>query len=139
MPTASSLLDRASNAKNLQNVLKSGFGGILFALAGGIISGILSVTDVVVKPTEALADALGDLVTAMFGGPAEIILAGVQATAQSLLGPFNVGPFTFALSIGSVLLGLWVLGRYRQETETGNLIPGLPIDIPWAGQNEEAD
>ncbi len=72
-------------------------------------------------------------------GPAEIVLAGVEASAQSILGPFNVGPFSFALAIISVLLGLLVLAYYRDEEPTGNLIPGLPTDVPFIGETEEGE
>ncbi len=105
----------------------------------GIASGLLSLADVVIKPMNAFGTALADLTTAIFGGPAEIILAGVEATAQSILGPFNLGPFSFALAIGAVLAGLYLVGRYRGEDETGNFLIGLPFDIPFIGQEEEGD
>lgn len=135
--SAQDLFDRAKNASDLQSLLKQGIGGSILAVFFGITSGILSLADVVIKPVDALATALGDLTTAIFGGPAEIVLAGVQATVESILGPFNLGPASFALSIAAVLAGLWVLSRYRDEADTGNLIPGLPFDAPIVGEKEE--
>lgn len=137
--SAQALLDRAKNAADLADLLKQGIGGALLAVSVGLISGILSLADLVIKPVDAMATALGDLTTAIFGGPAEIILAGVTATAESILGPFNLGPLSFALAIAAVLAGLWVVGRYRDEEETGNLIPGLPTDIPFIGEDEEGE
>lgn len=139
MATASQLFDRAKNAADLQSLLKQGIGGSILAVFFGITSGILSLADVVIKPVNALGSAVANLTTAIFGGPAEIILAGVEATAQSILGPFNVGPASFALSIAAVLGGLYVVGRYRDEEETGNLLVGLPIDIPVIGEEEEGE
>ena len=139
MATASELFDRAKNASNLQSLLKQGIGGAILSVFFGITSGVLSLADVVIKPVNALGTAVGNLTTAIFGGPADIILAGVEATAQSILGPFNVGPFSFALAIGAVLAGLYLVGRYRGEDETGNFLVGLPIDIPFVGQEEEGE
>ncbi len=139
MATAQDLLNRARNASDLQGLLKQGIGGSILAVFFGITSGILSVADLVIKPVDAFAGALGDLVNAIVGGPAEIVIAGVEATAQSILGPFNLGPLSFALSIGAVLAGLYLVAQYRDEESTGNLIPGLPTDIPFIGETEEGE
>lgn len=134
--TPSELLDRAQG-KDLGELLRQGFGGVLLALATASISGILSIADLVIKPADAFANALAQLTIAAFGSPARIIIAGANETVRSITGPFGVGPLTFALGIAAVLAGLWVIGQYRQETETGNLILGLPFDVPFIGQNEE--
>ncbi len=139
MVTASELFDRARSAADLQGLLKQGIGGSILAVFFGITSGILSLADVVIKPVDALGAALGDLTTAIFGGPAEIVLAGVQSTVDSIVGPFNVGPLSFALSIAAVLAGLMVVAWYRDEPDTGNLLIGLPIDIPFIGEEEEGE
>jgi len=135
--SASELMETAADADNLGDLLFRGLGGILLAIGSAITTGILTLADVVIVPVQALTSALGDLTTAIFGSPAEIVIAGAQATAQSLLGPFNVGPATFALSIASVLAGLYVIQLYLSEEETGNLLPGLPTDVPFIGAEEE--
>ncbi len=137
--SASDLFDRARSAASLQGLLKQGIGGSILAVFFGLTSGVLSVADVVIKPLDALASALGNLTTAIFGGPAEIVLAGVEATAQSILGPFNLGPLSFALAIAAVLAGLWIVAMYRDEEDTGNILVGLPIDIPFVGEEEEGE
>lgn len=137
MATAEELLNRAKNADDLEGLLFQGLGGTLLALSVGLISGILSLADLVIKPIDAFGEALGDLVASIFGGPARIVDAGIEATVASLLGPFSIGPATYALSIASVLLGLYVVNQYRDEEDTGNLIPGLPTDIPYIGEEEE--
>lgn len=137
MATASELLDRAKNADDLGSLAQQGIGGILLALATGVITGFLSLADIVIKPANAFAESLARLTVAIFGSPARIIIAGAQESARSLSAGFAVGPFTFALGVGSVLLAIYVVGRFRGEDETGNLIPGLPFDIPFLGQEEE--
>lgn len=137
--SAQELFDRARQAADLQSLLKQGIGGSILAVFFGITSGILSLADVVIQPVDALGTALGDLTTAIFGGPAEIILAGIEATAQSILGPFNLGPLSFALSIAAVLAGLYVIAVFRDERDTGNLVPGLPFDVPFIGETEEGE
>lgn len=137
MATAQDLLNRARNADDLQGLLKQGIGGTILAVFFSTASGILSVADLVIKPVEAFGDALSELVDAIVGGPAQIVLAGVEATANSILGPFNLGPLSFALAIASVLAGLYIVAQYRDEESTGNLIVGLPTDIPFIGEEEE--
>lgn len=137
--SAKELLNRAANADDLAGILKQGIGGVFLAIFIGIVAGINAVVDVVVEPISALGGALAQLVIATFGRPAEIIITGVVQTSQSLAGPFNVGPATFALSILSVLAGLYLVGQFLQEPETGNLIPGLPFDVPFVGQEEEGE
>jgi len=98
----------------------------------------LSLSEAERAVTEALLASLGDLVVAFFGeGAAGIVEAGAEATQTSLQGQYSVGPLTFALAIGSVLLGLYVIAQYRDEEDTGNLIPGLPFDVPFIGEEEE--
>lgn len=132
----SDLLDRAKG-RDLESLMRQGVGGILLAFATGIISGVLSVADVVIKPVDALATALADLTIAIFGSPAQIVIAGAEETARSLTGAWSLGPLTFAMGIAAVLAGLWVISVYRDEEDTGNLIPGLPFDVPFVGEEEE--
>jgi hypothetical protein len=143
MVTARELMNRAAGAGDLASVAFQGIGGVFLAIATGLITGIITVFDVFIVPARSLAGALGDLVTAIFGAPANIILAGAQSTIESLLGQFNVGPLTFALGIGAVLLGLYLVNRYVALESTGNLIPGLPFDVPTPGvedpEEEEED
>jgi hypothetical protein len=46
---------------------------------------------------------------------------------------FDLGPFSFALGIGSVLLALYVLRAYISEEPTSNFFPGIPFDVPTPG------
>ena len=126
-------MDRATNADDVGGLAFQGIGGVLLAIATGLITGILTVFDVIVLPLRALAGALGDLTTAIFGAPANIILAGAQETINSLLGRWGGTPLAFATGIAAVLLGLYLVNRYVALESTGNLLPGLPWDVPTPG------
>ncbi|MFC6757889.1 MULTISPECIES: hypothetical protein [Haloarcula] len=131
----SDLFDRAAEADNLASIIIQGFGAVFLAIGSAIASGIITVADVIIIPLSALANAGGDLVGAIFGGAGQIIEFGALATALSIGpdGAFNIGPFTFALGVGAVLLALWLVTAYVSEDSTGNFVPGIPFDIPTPG------
>ena len=131
-PRVQQLFEDAANAGSLGGVIFRGIGGILLAVGTAIASGVLSIADVVIVPLNALTSAAGQLIDAIFGGAAQIIDFGALASALSI-GPggmFNLGPFSFALGIGAVLLGLYVVTQYLAQPETGNFTVGIPFDIP---------
>lgn len=132
-PRVRDLFNRAADADSLAGVIFQGVGAVFLAIGTAIASGILTVADVVIVPLEALTSAAGDLIDAIFGGSALIIEAGAIESAESLRGLFAVGPFTFALGLGSVLLGLYLVNAYVSEEPTGNFVPGIPFDIPTPG------
>jgi len=137
-PSATDLFDRAAEAGDLGSVVFRGLGGFLLSIAYAVTQGAVTAAEIFLIPGQALASSLGDLVVAFFGeGAAGIVEAGAEATQTSLQGQYSVGPLTFALAIGSVLLGLYVIAQYRDEEDTGNLIPGLPFDVPFIGEEEE--
>ncbi|WP_226010525.1 hypothetical protein [Halomicrobium salinisoli] len=138
------LFQRAADAGSLGGVIFEGIGAVLLAVGTALASGVLTIADVLIVPLSALTGAVGDLIDAIFGGAAQIIDIGALATALSI-GPggmFNLGPLTFALAIGSVLLGLYVVVAYLSEEPTGNFFPGIPFDIPtpgFTGPEEDED
>lgn len=132
-PRVRDLFNRAAEAESLGAILLTGIGAVLFAVGSAIASGVLTIADVVIIPLDALANAAGALVDAIFGGSAFIIEMGALETGESLRGLFAVGPFTFALAVGSVLLALYIVNAYVSEEPTGNFVPGVPFDIPTPG------
>lgn len=139
-PRVRNLFDRAADADSLAGVIFQGIGAVLLAIGTAVASGILTVADVVLIPLGALAEAGGDLVDAIFGGSAFILEMGAIETGLSLRGTFALGPFTFALAVGSVLLALYIVNAYVSEEPTGNFVPGIPFDIPTPGfQGPEED
>jgi len=133
-PRVSDLFDRA-DGKPLYRIILQGFGAVFLGVGTAIASGILTVADVLIIPLGALADGGANLVGSIFDGSALIIDLGALSTAISIGpdGAFNVGPFTLALAVGSVLLALWVVNAYVSEDSTGNFVPGIPFDIPTPG------
>jgi len=129
------LFDRASSADSLAEVVFTGIGAVLLSVGTALASGVLPIADVIIVPLSSLTGAVGDLIDAIFGGAATIIDFGALATAVSI-GPggmFNLGPLSYALGIGAVLLGLYVVIAYLSEEATGNFVPGIPFDIPTPG------
>jgi hypothetical protein len=129
------LFDRAASADSLGGVIFQGIGAVLLAVGTALASGVLTIADVLIVPLSTLTNAVGELIDAIFGGAAQIVDFGAIATAISIGpgGQFNVGPFSFALAIGAVLLALYVVTAYLSEEPTGNFVPGLPFDIPTPG------
>ena len=136
--SADELLDRATGS-SLRDVIKNGIGGVLLAISASIISGILSVADVFIKPTQALASALGEVVRAFLIEPLQIIIQGAQTSAESISpgAAFDMGPLTLLVGVLSVLAAYYVLSAYLQEDETSNVIPAAPFDISLPFFREE--
>lgn len=129
------LFEDAANAGSLAGVIFRGIGGILLAIGTAIASGVLTFADLFIVPMSALIGAAGDLINATLGGAAQIISVGAISSALSI-GPggmFNVGPLSFALGIGSALLGLYVVASYLGLPATGNFSLGIPFDVPTPG------
>ncbi|MBO4248378.1 hypothetical protein IL252_11190 [Halomicrobium sp. IBSBa] len=129
------LFDRAARADSLAGVVFQGIGAVLLAGGTALSSGVLTIADVIIVPVGSLTSEVGDLIGATFGGAATIINAGALGTAVSI-GPdgmFNLGPLSFALGVGSVLLAVYAISAYLSEEDTGNFFPGLPFDIPTPG------
>ncbi|MFB6179560.1 MAG: hypothetical protein ABEI77_07555 [Halorientalis sp.] len=137
-PTTDSLLDRAKNAENLSGLAKQGIGGLILAIATAFISGILNLAKIVTIPAGQFASSAGDLINAFFGQAlAGTIAAGATATQQALMGIFGLGPFALPFSVAIVLASLYLIAVYREKDLTGNIFPGVPIDVPIIGSDEE--
>lgn len=135
-PRVNRLFERAADADNIGVVVFRGLGAILFAIGTAIASGILTLADVFIVPAQAFIGAIGDLITAIFGGAATIIDLGALASAISL-GPQGLfaSPISFAVAIAVVLLGLYVFIAFISEPETTNVpfLPGSGLDVPTPG------
>jgi len=129
------LFARAADADSLAEVIFRGLGAVILSVGTAVASGILTIADVIIVPVQTLTGAVGQLIDAIFGGAAQIIDFGAIATAISI-GPggrFNLGPLSFALGVGAVLLALYAVTAYVSEEDTGNFVPGIPFDIPTPG------
>ncbi|GGN92274.1 hypothetical protein [Haloarcula pellucida] len=130
------LFNRAAAADSIGGILFQGIGAVFFAVGTAIASGILTLADVFIIPTQSFIGAVGDLITATFGGAARIINFGAIASAISI-GPGGLfaSPLSFVFAIGIVLLALYVVLAYISEEDTTNFFPliGTGFDVPTPG------
>jgi hypothetical protein len=110
-------------------------GAILLAFATSLASGIFTIADLIIQPTQTLIGGVSGLIGSVFDGAILVIDTSAITTALSLGpgGQFAVGPFTLALGAGSILLALYAIQAYRAEPETSNVFAGLGFDIPTPG------
>lgn len=130
-PRVQRLFDRAASANSIGEVIFTGIGAVLLAAGSAVASGILSLADVVIVPLNAITNAVGQLIDAVFGGSAFIIDLGAIASGRSI-GPGGLfaSPLSFIFGIAIVLGALYVVRAYVSEEPTSNFFPGLPFDIP---------
>lgn len=97
--------------------------------------GIVEVlTDVVMAPLVALGASLADLMVALFGNSARIIIAGMVASLGSLR---KTGPMTFVLGVTASLASVYLIRVYLEEQKTSEPIPSLTL--PWVSYEEEEE
>lgn len=118
------------------------------SITGLLISPFLAVIDIINAATNfvtAPLEGAGGSITALFSGlieaPAGLIEAGVgisENALRSFLGESLAGALALPITTALVLSSLYLVAVYLDEEETGNLIPGLPTDIPFIGTDEEA-
>lgn len=92
---------------------------------------------------QALAEGAEALIGSFLGGGANIIQSGAAESAASLGSGIwaQFGPLSFAVSIGSVVLGALIIARARSEESTSNIFPGVggidaPEWLPFVGAEE---
>lgn len=140
MATADSILDRVAG-KTIEEVAKQGFSGVIMAIGVSVISGVLSIGELLTSPIDALTRVFGQVIQSFFVTPLSIIAEAALASAQSVGpgGEWTIGPFTLLLGLVTVLAFFWILARYLSEDETSNVAPGLPFDLGfWPFRDEEA-
>ena len=91
---------------------------------------------IVIDPAIAFGAGVGDLVNSIFGGSVNILDAGSSATVADI-SFFGIGGFPIAL--GVVFIAAYGLARYTDQEETGNLLPFVPFDVPFIGNDEEGE
>ncbi|MFC7026365.1 hypothetical protein ACFQJ5_16660 [Halomicroarcula sp. GCM10025324] len=99
--------------------------------------------DIPINTGLALGEGIGDLIDAFLGGGANIIQSGATESSTSLASGIwaQFGPFSFAVAIGSVVIGALIISRARQEESTSNIFPGAggidaPEWLPFVGEEE---
>jgi len=99
--------------------------------------------DIPINTGLALGEGIGDLIDSFLGGGANIIQSGAAESAASLGSGIwaQFGPLTYAVAIGSVVLGALIIARARSEESTSNIFPGAggidaPEWLPFVGAEE---
>lgn len=113
------------------------------SLLGTVVAPFVAFVDIVEgignffsTPFREGGDAIGALFNALLTGPADLVRAGSQITEDTLrvfLGESLAGLLALPVSVGMVMLSLWLIMMYLQEEETGDTIPGLAFDVPDVG------
>lgn len=127
--TVDSLFDRASNT-TIAGAITTAVGVFILAPVRAFAEIVFAVSGVLTDPVGALTNAASALINAIFGGAAYIIGEGAATSARNL-GIF--GAVAFIVAIAIVLGALWLVNAYVSEESTGNIIPGIPFDIPTPG------
>jgi len=125
-------------------------GKILSAsMIGLVVSPFVAFADVIkaigtffAEPFSSAGEAVGALLTGLFQAPGDLLDAGADISEQALrvaLGETFAGILAFPVTVGLVMLGLYLIVLYLREDETGNVLPGVPVDVPTSifGTTEE--
>jgi hypothetical protein len=102
----------------------------IFVAIGDIVA---AVANFFATPFMEGGDAIGQLINAFFTAPASLLERGAQISEDTLalfLSDSLAGLLALPVATSVVVLSLYLIVRYLQEDETGDTLPGLPIDIP---------
>lgn len=110
------------------------------SIIGLIISPVIAVADVVYavgnffsQPFDSAGDALGALLEGLFEAPGSLLTAGADISETALrgvLGESLAGILAFPITVALVMAGLYMIVVYLREDETGDTLPGVPVDVP---------
>ena len=110
------------------NVAKGGVAGVLSAISLALISGVMTLGDLVTKPLTGMAGGLTRTMESLTGGPADIIGPATRTTG---LATQDWGLFAFAAGVGGTMLGVIVFNRAMNYAGTD--LPFTDADIPLLG------
>lgn len=117
---------------------------------GVIVSPFVALADIIdaigtffAEPFESGGIAVGNLFDELVTAPADLVGGAATISQNSLstvLGDSLAGIFALPIAIGVSMIGLYFIAAYLNEEETGDTIPGLPIDVPtdFLGVEEES-
>lgn len=130
-----------AEGKSIGRIIELSAGGVVASIGSGIIRGIITVSDLVTNPIEALGDALAQIVEVYFIVTLDIPRQAVQTSVLALApgATWAIGPFTVFLGVLINLGVLYIIARYLTEFETSNVIPGAPFDLGFWPFREEED
>lgn len=94
---------------------------------------IQAVTTFFTAPFTEVGESITALAGALFQAPAGLVETGFTTSEEVLTAFFGssfAGVFAGPVAVGLVMLSLFLVTQYLQEDETGDTIPGLPVDVP---------
>lgn len=129
------LFERAAAADSIAGVIFQGISAVLLAVATGLASGVLTLSDLFIIPLGGLAQASGTIIGGFFGGIGRLFRVGSIGSA-SQIGPGSpLALFGFPLAVVLVGLAVYIMVAVISEEDTTNFFPllGTGIDIPTPG------
>ncbi len=131
-PPISDLQEIASN--NVSRILFAAFIYPILQFAAKTSELIAALFNIIIVPTTAFIDGLGQLILAITVGAADVIGAGSGAAAEAfLIGVWSaLGPLAYPASIGAVLAGAYLVLQYLEIPVTADSVIGLfsGTDLP---------
>ena len=114
-------------------ILSASIIGLIAAPFVAVADVIYAVANFFSQPFNTAGDAIGALLEGLFEAPANLLIAGAEISEGALravLGETLAGFLAFPATVGLVVFGLYLVVRYLREDETGDVLPGVPIDVP---------
>lgn len=122
-----------SSGGSVTDLFTSSIAGLLISPIVAGIDIINAVTAFFTTPFTETAESISDLAGALFQAPANLVESGArisESALQTFLGPSLAGVLALPVAVGVVMLSLYLIVVYLNERETGDTIPGLPVDVP---------
>jgi len=136
----SSVTNYLEGGGSVATLLSSSILGLVVSPFVAAIDIINAITAFFTTPFESVASAVATLSSAFFTAPGSLIADGFEqssAALNSFLGGTFAGIFSGPIAVGLALLSLFLVVQFLQEDETGDTLPGVPIDVPFLGVEEE--
>lgn len=139
-----SVLSGATNFFSEGGNIGTAINGMVLGLVASVYIGFTTVlnalVDLIVAPLASFGEELAVLIAGLLPGE---ILSVTQSTSATQIS-VQFGWLAFPVGVGMVLVTLMMVTIYRNEDETGDLIPGLPFDAQdvtfgLLGTEEEAE
>lgn len=132
----------ATSDLNTATIIGSSVVGVLISPLIGFIDIVQALVQLVTAPLTGAGESITTLFDALIGAPGELVISGIdtsEAALATVLGEGAAGLLAAPVAVGLVLLSLYLVSQYLEEESTGNLIPGLALDVPIIGTEEEGE
>ncbi|MHB9286787.1 hypothetical protein ACKVMT_07075 [Halobacteriales archaeon Cl-PHB] len=130
-----------SNYDGIGGALRAGVGGIIVTLLAGIAILVNTGRRLITDPLDSVINGVSNLMGAIIGGAGDIVRQGAETTVATIApgATWAVGPLTYAFSIASIGVGLYVLAQIVEMRSTSNILPFTFTDLPVIGATEEGE